>query len=224
MEKYFDIRMPFWRFALNTSAFSCLGLLPILLLYIVLTPGFGAMLLGSGQAFSRLLRQVLTNGLVVVFCVNYMSFFLYALSASKHAKGAALSRVLLIDPPARVTLFILLHAVIYVLSADWFGSFGGDRLQALRVVGPTLARSVFFENISGVYLYATLVSALPLYTSVIDRGLETCDRCPDWFRNLRSKLPGKLGPILLALALFGAVTLTITAASALITRLQSTWV
>ena len=33
------------------------------------------------------------------------------------------ARVLLFDLPARVIIFILLHGVIYVISADWFGSF-----------------------------------------------------------------------------------------------------
>ncbi len=153
-----------------------------------------------------------------------MSFFLYALSAAKHGEGAVLAQVLLIDPPARVILFILLHGLVYFISADWFGSFGGDRMQALRVVGPTLVRSAFFENISGVYLYATLVSALPLYTSVIDRGLENCDSCPAWIHLFVSKLPGKFGPFLLALVLFGGVTLMITSAAWLIVMLQASGV
>ncbi len=121
-------------------------------------------------------------------------------------------------------LFILLHGLVYFVSADWFGSFGGDRLQALQVVGPTLARSAFFENISGAYLYATLVSALPLYTSVIDRKLENCASCPEWFLLFMSKLPGKLGPIILALVLFCSVTLMITLAARLIVTLQSSGV
>ncbi len=224
MERYFDIKMPFWRFAFNTLVFSCLGLLPPLVLYIALSPGFVEMLFGSGPALSRLLRQILTNGLLVVFSVNYMSFFLYALSIAKHGKGAVLAHVLLIDPPARVILFVLLHGLVYFISADWFGSFGGDRMQALRVVGPTLVRSAFFENISGVYLYATLVSALPLYTSVIDCGLENCASRSAWFQMLMPKLPGKLGPILLAFVLFGSVAMMITAVVGLIVMLQSSGV
>jgi len=38
-------------------------------------------------------------------------------------------------------------------------------------VAPTLARPAFFENISGVYLYATLVSAMPLHVSSIEKWL-----------------------------------------------------
>jgi len=50
MEKYFAIDMPFWRFARNTLIVSCLGLFPLLLLFILRTPGFGAHLLNGGPA------------------------------------------------------------------------------------------------------------------------------------------------------------------------------
>ena len=224
MEKYFNVNMPFLRFARNTLVVSCLGLIPLLLFYIALTPGFGAMLLDNGPAFSRFFRQVVTNGLPVVFAVNYVSFFLYAVSVAKQREEAAPARVLLIDLPARVIIFVLLHAVIYFLSADWFGAFGGDRWLALQVVGPTLIRSAFFENISGVYLYATLVSALPLYVTVIDRSLEKGTWRPEWLCGLVYKLPGKLGPIVLALVLFAVFTLALTGAAAVIVKLQSTWI
>lgn len=224
MNTYFSINMPAWKFARNTLVVSCAGLFPLLLLYIALTPGFGALLLGSGPAFSRFFRQVVTNGLPVVFAVNYVSFFLFAVSTAKQREGAVPARILLIDLPARVVIFVLLHGVIYFISADWFGSFGGDHWQALQVVGPTLVRSAFFENISGVYLYATLVSALPLYATVIDSSLERCSGRWAWLRGLAHRLPGKLGPILLALGLFGIFTLALTGAAAVIMHLQSVWI
>ncbi|MDA5094126.1 hypothetical protein O2N63_08490 [Aliiroseovarius sp. KMU-50] len=222
MEKHFSTDMPFLRFALNTLAISCLGLFPLLLLYISLTPGFGSMLWNNGTALSRFLRQVLTNGIPVVFTVNYVSFFLYAMHLESRNGAAASVKILLIDLPARVIIFVLLHGVIYFVSADWFGSFGGDHWQALRVVGPTLVRSVFFENISGVYLYATMVSALPLYTSAIERWFETASSPPRWISRLIHKLPGNLAAIGLALALFAIFALILTGAAAMIVKLQST--
>jgi hypothetical protein len=224
MDKYFNINMPFWRFARNTLVISCLGLFPLLLLYIALTPGFGSMLLTNGSAFSRFLRQVVTNGLPVVFAINYVSFSLYATSVAKRRERAVHVRVLLIDLPARVIIFILLHGVIYFISADWFGSFGADRWQALQVVGPTLVRSALFDNISGVYLYATLVSALPLYATVMARILEKGTGRPEWLWGFVYNLPGKLGPILFALVLFASFTLVLTGAAAVIVKLQSTWI
>lgn len=95
---------------------------------------------------------------------------MFALLAEKGMRRSAVL-VLVADLPVRVAAFFVLHAIIYVLSAQWFGSFGGDRLQALQVVGPTLARAAGFDNISGVYLYATLVGALPLYVVALGQML-----------------------------------------------------
>lgn len=145
MQRYFALDMPAARFARNTLIASLLGLLPLLVLYIALTPGFAAQLMSGGPAAGRFLRQVLTNGLPVVFVVNYVGFFLFAWSIDRHPGGRGGALVLLIDLPMRVILFIILHAVIYTVSADWFGSFGGSRLTALRVVAPTLAQSALFQ-------------------------------------------------------------------------------
>lgn len=107
----------------------------------------------------------------------------------------------------------MLHILIYVLSADWFGSFGESRATAVRVVAPTLARSAFFENISGVYLYATLVSAIPLYVSVIE----------GWLAQARSIAHRRSRGIavFLSLVLFGAVVLLLTGIAYFVSALQS---
>ena len=118
--------------------------------------------------------------------MNYLSFFLFAWIVARQPSRRGMALVLAVDLPARVILFVALHAAIYVLSADWFGSFGGRRLTALRVVAPTLARSALFENISGVYLYATLASALPLYVAAIERS--------DRLGGMARRLPGSSGP------------------------------
>ena len=73
-------RLPFARFAWHVVLVSLAALLPLLAFYIAMQPGFAAMLAGGGPALSRFLRQVATNGLPVVFAVNYLGFLLYALS------------------------------------------------------------------------------------------------------------------------------------------------
>ena len=208
MQRYFAIDMPGLRFARNTLVFSLFGLTPVLLAYVALTPNFGAILLGGGAPLGRFLRQVVTNGLPVVFLLNYVSFFLFAWSVAKPGKSYSLRLVLLIDLPVRVFGFVALHAAIYVLSADWFGSFGGRRTTALLVVAPTLVRSALFENISGVYLYATLVSALPLYVTAIDSS--------ERLGQLAKVLPGRSGAVLFALVLFAFAVLALTGFSALL--------
>jgi len=155
------------QFLKNVLLFSLAALLPVLSVYILLSPGFAPALVAGGPALVRFLRQVVTNGLPVVFVVNYVSFFLFAFMQRTDRKHRDPAVFVLLDLSIRAVLFIGLHALIYVFSADWFGSFGGSRATALSVVAPTLARSALFENISGVYLYATMVSALPLYVSAI---------------------------------------------------------
>lgn len=170
MQRFFAVDMPAVLFLRNTLVVSLIGLGAMLVPYIALAPGFGPMLAEGGPALSRFLRQVLTNGLPVVFAVNYAGFFLIAWSAARTSGHRVPAMTLLLDIPVRVALFVVLHVIIYVKSADWFGSFGGSRETALRVVAPTLARSAFFENLSGVYLYASLLCALPMHADLIARA------------------------------------------------------
>lgn len=213
MQRLFSLDLPFSRFAWNTLIVSLAGLVPLLALYITLTPDFARHLASGGAAFSRFLRQVLTNGLPVVFLVNYVGFFLYAKAQSDTHLSRGPVPVLALDVSVRIASFILLHLLIYVLSADWFGSFGGSRATAVRVVAPTLARSAFFENISGVYLYATLVSAIPLYVSVIE----------GWLAQGRSLAHRRCRAIavFLSLVLFGAVVVLLTGIGYLVSAFQS---
>jgi hypothetical protein len=208
LDRHFAIDMPFWRFALNTLIASCLSLAPLMLLYVALTPGFGSMLLDGGPQLRLFLRQVAANGLPIVFVVNFVGFFLYAALVGRTRSAQAAALALVIDPVARIVVFVALHAAIYVAAARWFGSFGGDGWRALQVVGPTLARSAAFGNVSGVYLYATLVSALPLYAAAVERLLGGSTR------------PGAQAvAIAAALLLFAAIALVLTGLTALLGRL-----
>jgi len=212
MHRFFSTDMPGTRFIRNVLLFSLAGLLPVLLIYVSLTPGFASALMQGGPSLNRFLRQVVTNGLPVVFAINYVGFFLFALSQNKNAGRPDPGLYILVDMPARVFVFLVLHAIIYVLSADWYGSFGGSRATALRVVAPTLARSALFENISGVYLYATLVSALPLYVSAFGRSSR--------LRFIVARFPYKSGAFVLALVWFLLAVLGLTVLANLIVFLQ----
>ena len=225
MNRYFSTHMPFLRFAWNTLVVSLVGMVPVLLLYVVATPGFTAILFDSGPAMSRFLRQVATNGIPVVFVVNYVSYFTHAVQSDKYGAGKVPLHLVLFDLPLRVFLFMALHAVIYVLSADWFGSFGGDRLLALRAVAQTLMRSAFFENLSGVYFLAIVFAALPLQIPAIERALARRQQNPAERRHLLPSLLPKfwLGPLRIIIALLVSATLAmlLTGLSAGIVLLQN---
>ncbi|WP_300038975.1 hypothetical protein [uncultured Roseobacter sp.] len=213
MQRFFSAKMPGVKFVMNVLVFSLIGLLPVLLVYVMRAPGFASALMDGGPALSRFLRQVLTNGLPVIFIVNYVGFFLFAVLNTKDANGRDPASFILLDLVIRVALFLVLHAFIYVLSASWFGSFGGSRATALSVVAPTLARSALFENISGVYLYATLVSALPLYVTAAGKSAI--------LRPFVDLFPRNMGAVSVALLAFLSAAVCLTAIAAVILRLQS---
>ena len=213
MQRFFSTKMPGVKFVMNVLVFSLIGLLPVLLVYVMRAPGFASALMDSGPALSRFLRQVLTNGLPVIFIVNYVGFFLFAVLNAKDTNSRDPAVFILFDVITRVALFLVLHAFIYVLSASWFGSFGGSRATALSVVAPTLARSALFENISGVYLYATLVSALPLYVTAAGKSAI--------LRPFVDLFPRKMGAVSVALLAFLSAAVCLTAIAAVILRLQS---
>lgn len=168
-DRHFSVRLPFTRFARNTVLLSFLGLVPVLILYIVLIPGFWTHLTTSDAALVRFARQILTNGLPVVFTVNAVSMIMFSQSRLRTiGPGSALA----LDFVTRTIAFMGLHLMIFFVSALIFGSFGGDPLQALRVAGPTLVQAAAFGNLSGVYLYATLISALPLHMALGEIWLE----------------------------------------------------
>lgn len=170
LDRHFSVELPFLRFARNTLLLSLAGLVPALALYFGQVPGLWPHLLASDEALSRFARQIVTNGLPVILVINAFGLILFARLRARRLTPA---QTLAIDIPARIGAFIALHLAIYPASALLFGSFGGDPAQGLRVVGPTLAQSAGFANLSGVYLYATLVSALPLHMALIGQALES---------------------------------------------------
>ena len=157
-----DVAQPAGRFLRSLFAISAAALAVGLMLYVALRPGAGAMLAQGGWPAARLLlRQVLVNGLPVVMATTWIGAVMHsAWRSGGAARGPGLI-LFLADPVIRLAVFAALHAAIFVLAADWFGSFGGQKATALRVVAPTLARAAVMENLSGVYLYAALAVALP---------------------------------------------------------------
>ncbi len=170
----FSPALPFGRFCWNVFALSVASILPFLLVYIFTTPGFATMLAQNSTALGRFIRQVMTNGLPVVFLVNYLGF-VFAFVTLKHARRLQIGYIFL-DVVLRSVTFVGAHIVVYVLSADLFASFGGSRATALSVVGPTLRWSFMFTNVSGVYLYALAPGAFVAVLAVLSQpGRMTAD-------------------------------------------------
>lgn len=108
LDRLFSVHLPFTRFARNVALLSLAGLVPVLALYIALAPGLGPHL--WGPALGRFARQIVTNGLPVVFVVNALGLILFA---QLRARRIAPLRALALDIPARIGAFVGLHLAIY---------------------------------------------------------------------------------------------------------------
>ena len=162
-DRHFSTQMPARRFLRNTLLLSLAGLLPVLVFYIARTPGFPAHLAAAEGALGPFLRQIVTNGLPVVVAINWVTLILFARARAGTMRSGA---TLALDLVARIGLFVVLNGTVFVGSAIVLGAFGGDPGQALAALGPTLSRAAAFGNLAGVYLYATLVGALPLHMAL----------------------------------------------------------
>jgi hypothetical protein len=212
MGRFFNADLPFFRFCWNVLLFSLLSMLPFLITYVAITPGFTVMLATNSTAFSRFMRQVMTNGLPVVFLINYAGFV--AASARLQRKKRSPYYYVILDGLGRAVLFVGLHAFVYVISVDLFGSFGGDRGTALQVVGPTLQRAWLFENISGAYLYSAIPGALVAHGALL-RHFVTGNSEAD---ALRTRALGKSVVLVSALGVVVFVTLLSSAMTAVLGR------
>lgn len=166
LDRHFAETLPVGVLARNVVFLALAGLVPVLVVYITREPALWAHLRHSPGAGGAFLRQILSNGLPVVVIVTAIGVLMRAqMQRWALRAGAALA----LDMTLRISGFVGLHVVIYPVSALAFGSFGGDPEQALRVLWPTLLQSAGFVNLSGVYLYAVLICALPVQLAVLSR-------------------------------------------------------
>lgn len=156
-----DVEQPAARFVLRVALVSSGAIAALLCAYLLFRPGALQMIAqGGAPAIALVLRQVAVNGLPVVVAATWAGAVLLGTWARRPGRRAW--SIAIVDGSVRLLVLAAAHALTFILAADMFGSFGGDRLTALRVVAPTLARAAVFENLSGVYLYASLAIALPM--------------------------------------------------------------
>lgn len=203
MDRYFHPGITFFKMLKNTLLFSVASLILLLALYMSLVPGFFNSIWNDEMSRAPFIRQIFTNGLPVVFIVNYVGFSLY-LSSSRPGKFAGSAvRVLALDVFARMLLFCLLTAIVYLGSAHLFGSFSGDMWQAVRAVGPTITLAATFGNLSGVYVYAAAISAFPLFIAALIELMQASPGFSRFVRGIFFFLPFENKPIRSLAAILG---------------------
>jgi len=164
MNRYFSGTLPFLRFILNVLVFSCVPVLVLLVAYVTYTPGFSAQLIDDNLARMNFLR-VLFYGIVATFTVNYLVFALYSyVEAALDIRRFKVRYILIVDILSRVVLYVVVTAILFVVAAMLTeDAFLGKKMLAILSVAPTVRHAAAFQDMSGAFLYATAISALPLF-------------------------------------------------------------
>ncbi len=197
MDKYFSIKLPAVKFVLNTFIFSSAAAAVLFIAYTAMHPGFSMQLLEDKTARALFFRQFFLDGIVTIFVVNYMGFVTYAcfVETKKDNYNFKLHYLIMIDIFARVLSFFIVTSIVYLIFAHWFGSFEGDEVLALKTVSLTLVDAVTFDNLTGIYLYATAISSLPLFLGACIDIMQENPRASRLIRGAFFFLPFKNRPI-----------------------------
>ena len=192
--------------------------------YILTYPALRAGLMDDPMLLEAFTRQIIASGLLIVFVINVIGFANYRAFAARGLEGRGTAAVLGVDLFTRGLLFFGMHVISYYLAAEYYGSFSGNTVFALQVVAPTLAAAAWLGNLSGVYLWATAISALPFFMVVLAQGTRGSGRLDAMIRAALTRLgrareaqarPG-WPHLLLALALFVAFAFALSLFAALL--------
>ena len=167
---------------------SLIGLCLATGFYILTYPALRAGLMDDPMLLNAFTRQIIASGLLIVFVINLIGFANYRAFAARGPDGRSTAAVLGADLFTRGFLFFGMHVISYYLAAEYYGSFGGNTLLALQVVAPTLAAAAWMGNLSGVYLWATAISALPFFMVVLAQGTRGSGRFDAMIRTALSRL------------------------------------
>ncbi len=184
---YFSGRLPAWRFIRNVFLFTIVSMLVLMLVYVPLTPGFFSSLSTEQLQRSIVFSQFLFEGLLATFVANYVGFSIFAARSSRDDFDPFKS--LFVDVVAKILVYIMVTALIYVAYARIKGSFTGSDRAALEAVGPTIVGAAKFQNLSAVYLYSVCISSLPLYLVALARAMADYPRFSAAIRSVFFWLP-----------------------------------
>lgn len=215
MNRLFPTDIGFVRLALQTFVASLLAMFVVLALFVVKTPVFLETVMQDRALALAVMRQVMANGLPIVFLINLVGFSNFGALAHRHDAERGAAATIGMDLLTRGFLFFALHALSYYLAAVSYGSFGGDPATALRVVAPTLVGAALISNLAGVYLYATAISALPFLMLALGKAAREGGRFGALTERAALALGGERRPrtayFLISLAVFLAFAFAVSA-------------
>lgn len=192
---------PALKFLRRVLVISAISVLMLLFVYSARVPELLVQVRtrdGVSLTWGPIIRHILLNGLTVVFTVNYVSYSLYPWTITWLEKDVTAVRAVLVsifDIILRISLYFVSSAIVYSLFAKYFGSFGGSVETAVSSTFTTFLYSVSLGNMAGVYFYAAIVGAFPIYTLAIARAFTSEGRIGTALRYVFFLLPFSSKPI-----------------------------
>lgn len=164
------------RFAASTFAASLAALTIWSIAWFADADAFRAQIAGDPFARGRILRALVVNGLPIVFAATFVANLVHSkLTVETGVLDARPSRRLGVDLAVRLAVFACVTIAAFQLFVALFHAFGGDPIAALAATPEILRRAVAFQDLFGVYLWAALFAAHPLYAAAV---LEAATRRP----------------------------------------------
>ncbi|MEP1446353.1 MAG: hypothetical protein ABJK37_09615 [Paraglaciecola sp.] len=189
---YFLPKKGYTRFFKNVFTLTFASLLIALSLYTAKTVGLFDQLLTTG-----FLGQFFGNGFVVTYFVNLMVFLSYPVLIEQISMSNARTSIfiLILDVLIKILIFLALTALTYIFFADFYGAFGGSKLNALKSIPPTMHLAVQFNNLTSVYLYSIILSSFPIFVVVIINLMRTNPNLSRIIRQILFWLPFEAKPL-----------------------------
>ena len=172
LDAYVSPKLPARKFIMGILLISLLSISVTLAVYLAKTDGLFAQLMDDSTALNYFLRQTILDGFLLVFLVNCFSFSIYGYFVWRYSHAHQITIVyLILEAVAKMAVFVFATAIIYVIFAQIFGSFGGSSIAALKSVRPTIEGAMRFDNLTGVYFYAVAISSFPLFICAMVEAL-----------------------------------------------------
>lgn len=151
-----------------------LGLLLASIFCLMAIPGYAVATFATPDSALRFLTRFGANAVVTVVLVCWASAAVSGHLAGRLATEGApsvrprgLVGLVIADLAVRFAALVAVTAASFSFFADVAGSFGGSARTALDAIPETLAYALGFRGLSGIYVYAALFSAFPLYLALM---------------------------------------------------------
>ncbi|MEM1195426.1 MAG: hypothetical protein AAGH57_04935 [Pseudomonadota bacterium] len=197
IQRYFPGRQALGKHLPNVLLLSALSLAAVSYVYWKDTGGFWNQFNSGARMERNFLAQLAFDGLLKVFIVNCIAMLAYEsyMERVQNFGVIACLGLLIMDVVLRLLLFLLVSVVIWTGFVAIGGSFQGEFQAAYAALLETVQGAILFGNLTGTYLYANAIGALPLFLVVALRIISASPQVNGFVRGALFWLPWREKPL-----------------------------